>query len=187
MKITSDQVKEVQQGVHVTYEEAEKYLYRTNGDVDAAITLLIKKKNSTWNKFLEEANRLFKEALTYNFKVSRHEEIVVDLPFVLIIGLLVMMDVDAKVWVTIISIGLILISESHVMVYKRHKKHESEEGQVKMPESRDDGLKEARVKPEVKEEEISVKEVLSNNSESGNDLHESPEQDDDYYEITIEK
>lgn len=166
MKVTSDMVKELQSRIEVTYEEAEKVLLRTNGGLDRAEHILYRKKNSTFSRFSEEAGRIYHESLTYYFKITRGQKIVMDMPLLIIVGLFLIMNADAKIWVGIVTVGIILLSESSVTIY-RVKKDQASETVHKDEEA------EAPVKDETETE--------------GTDKDMKDDDDDDFYEITIKK
>ena len=125
MKITSEEVKALQSRIDVTYEDAEKLLIRCGGNMDKAVRMHEQKLDALPNKFSTEAKRIFKELLTYYIKITKNDDILMDLPLVIIVGFFLIMNVDLKVWIAVISIGIILISESTVSIYKKEKVDDS--------------------------------------------------------------
>ncbi len=190
MKITSEEVKELQRRIDVTYEEAEKLLIRCGGNLNKAVKMHEQKKDALPNKFFEEAKRIFNELLTYNIKITRHDEVLMNLPLIIIIGFFLIMNVDLKVWIAVISIGIILISESTVSIYKKEKKDTSiiikSEPEAR-PETSDNVVKtETTVDVPVKNDlDTEVSHIVTDGQVTLDNKQD--EEDDDYYEITIEK
>lgn len=173
MKITSEDVKAVQSRMDVTYEEAERYLIKANGDIELAIYLIEEKKTSNLSKFMTELNRIVKELMTYYVKIDRKKEILLNLPLIMIVLFLVFLEVETKIWVLVIGIGAILISESQVTIYKRIKDSDSIISQEKVQE----------------EEDVTATNKKNQMSADIDNPIDSAEvnKDDDYYEVTIEK
>ena len=177
MKVTSQMVKELQKRIDVTYEEAERILLRTNGNVDRAEEILRKQQNSGLSRLMDEVGRIYKELLTYYLKVTRNDKTILDIPLVVIIGLYLIMTVDSKIWVGIVSIGIILISESTLNIYRVTKEEERiVRTDVKSKDTANTDIEEPLSVDEPSEPE--VEKVQTTNKE---------DDDDDYYEITIEK
>ena len=122
MKVTGDMVRDLQQRVDVTYEEAERVLRRTRGDVDEAEILIKRRQESRLNRLTEEGGRIYRELLTYYVKIIRKGKTLVDLPLMILVGLFLIMTTDSKIWVGVVSIGVILISESTLSIYRIEKK-----------------------------------------------------------------
>lgn len=176
MKVTSEMVKSLQKRIDVTYEEAERILLKTNGNIDRAEALLKNQQTSTMKKMMDEIERIYKELLTYYLKVTRKEKVVIDLPLAIVVGLFLIMTVDSKIWVAIVSIGIILISECTVNIYRVTKEKDLIVHNEPNKESRMD----------VKKKNL-VGENESRKVEPGVMGDHDHDDDDDYYEITIEK
>jgi len=177
MKVTSQMVQELQKRIDVTYEEAERILLRTNGNLDRAEEILEKQENSGFSRLMDEVGRIYRELLTYYLKVTRNDKIIVDLPLIVVIGLYLIMTVDSKVWVGIVSIGIILISESTLTIHRVMKEDE------RIVKTGDQGPKSStRVDEKAVDSDGPSKPVV----EPGQATIKE-EDDDDYYEITIEK
>lgn len=183
MKITSDDVKAVQSRMDVTYEEAERFLIKANGDIELAIYLIEEKKASNLSKFMTELNRIFKELMTYYVRIDRKKEILLNLPLIMIVFFLVFIEVETKIWVLVIGIGAILISESQVTIYKRSKDSNSIISQEKVQKKED--VASSHDKKQGAEEINSTYASMKSNSNSVDS--EDVNKDDDYYEVTIEK
>lgn len=171
MKITSEDVKAVQQRVDVTYEEAEKYLIKANGNVDQAIYMINQKRDSGFSRFMDEVKRIFSELLTYYFKVEKKDKVFIDIPLLIVVMFFTLVNLDTKIWVLVVGIGLILLSESQVSIFKVAKE---EDGLVK------------REKPEQQQKDSIPTPVVPVQPPEP-ELAEDEDDDDDYHEITIEK
>lgn len=191
MKVTSDRVKELQSRIDVTYEEAERVLLTTSGNIDRAVYLLEKRRESKTSRFMEEAHRIYKEALTYYFKIVRKGQVVVNVPLLIVVGLFLIMTVDSKIWVAVVTIGIILISESTVTIYKvenedgfivKNKPAEGETELKRRPPESEGTSAETNAKTDVppKKKEIPLEKTQQLAEDEKDD-------DDDFYEITIEK
>lgn len=198
MKITSEDVKAVQRRVDITYEEAEKYLIKANGDIDLAIFIINKRKETLFSKLLKEAQRIFKELLTYYIKIERKGNIIMNMPLMFILVILFLGDIDTKIWLLVVSIGAILVSESQVSISKVKKDEEDMmvKPAMKKREQKAEEPKESKKveKPEEEKtyngDEKSIKDGPLNKEDAENQdkvADETSEDDDDYYEITIEK
>ncbi|MDF1616536.1 hypothetical protein [Petrocella sp. FN5] len=181
MKITSEDVKAVQARMDVTYEEAERYLVKANGDIELAIYLIEEKKASNLSKFMTELNRIAKELMTYYVKIDRKKEVLLNLPLIMIVLFLVFLEVETKIWVLVIGIGAILISESQVTIYKRSK---DSDGIINQPEVIE---KEEAVSSHNNEQRAARRGNTTTppNNKPLDSVDEN--KDDDYYEVTIEK
>jgi hypothetical protein len=183
MKITSDDVKAVQSRMDVTYEEAERFLIRANGDIELAIYLIEERKASNLSKFMTELNRIIKELMTYYVRIDRKKEILLNLPLIMIVLFLVFLEVETKIWVLVIGIGAILISESQVTIYKRSKDSDSIISREKEQEKED---KTTSNEMQQGAADINVMDASTKSESNSVDLAEV-NKDDDYYEVTIEK
>lgn len=184
MKVTSDMVKDLQKRVDVTYEEAERILLKTSGNIDRAEYLLNRRRNSMTSRFLDETGRIYRELLTYYFKITRKEAIIVNVPLLVVVGLFLVLTMDSKIWVGVITIGLILLSESDVAI----DRVEVEDERIIRNEPKGDRQsdQEASVdkevpKPTPERAEKEVDDAMATNE------RDTKDDDDDYYEITIEK
>lgn len=173
MKITSEDVKAVQQRIEVTYEEAERYLIKADGDIELAVYRLSKRQESSLSKFIEEAKRIGLELLTYYIKIEKKDKVFLNFPLAFLVLFFAIVTMDTKIWVLVVSMGIILISESQVSIYKEEKLEDS----VVEPLSKT--VKEA-FEESTKDDQTSIKEAEET-------LNKVDDDDDDYYEITIEK
>jgi len=180
MKITSEDIKAVQSRMDVTYEEAERYLLKANGDIELAIYLIGEKKGSNLSKFMTELNRIAKELMTYYVKIDRKKEILLNLPLIMIVLFLVFLEVETKIWVLVIGIGAILISESQVTIYKRSKDSDSIISQSNEPQKED-----VSTSYDKKQASKNLDPLMKTTSKPGDQVKIN--KDDDYYEVTIEK
>lgn len=206
MKITGDMVRDLQQRIDVTYEEAERTLRRTRGDLDEAEAILKRQQGSRLNKLGDEVNRIYKELLTYYLKIVRKEKTVLDLPLLIPLGLFILMTTDSKIWVGVVTIGIILISESTVSIYrveKEDKRVVRESGSQTVTKSDSQNVRQSDIDKAMKQpysgptaQQTEVSSARSAGQPPQDNATQPPEHpstpkkdddDDDYYEITIEK
>lgn len=173
MKVTSDMVKALQGRIDVTYEEAEKALIKTDGDIDRAEHLLHRRRNTGFARLLEEGERIYRESLTYYVKIIRRDKTVMDLPLLIIVGLFLLMNQDSKLWVAVVAVGLIFISESTVTIYRVQRQKKD--------------LMETEAPRETADEPEAEVEATEAMDEAPSEEHKNTKDDDDYYEITIKK
>lgn len=183
MKVTSDMVKDLQRRVDVTYEEAERMLLKTSGNIDRAEHLLNRRKASRSSRFFDEVNRLYRELLTYYFKITRKEAVLVNVPLLVVVGLFLVLTMDSKIWVGVITIGLILLSESDVAIYRV----EVDDERIIRNDPKDEGPHGTRPKEPSYQASKAETMKAQDGDQPTSDGIDKKDDDDDYYEITIEK
>lgn len=205
LKITNEDIKAVQSQVDVTYEEAERFLIKSDGDIERAVTMINRKRDSSFSKFIDETKRIGAELLTYYFKIEKKDKIYMNIPLILVVLFFVFVNVDTKIWILVVGIGLILISESQVSIYKSEKEEEdlmvkkdpseaeSKEGVSRTPKA--DQSTQSNEATHIDKRTIDTLDIetpdvtVTDNpmSEKNVTAKSGDDEDDDYYEITIEK
>lgn len=122
--MTEEQLKEIRQQIDVSYEEAERYIDKSNGDVDLAVKLILERKKTFHSKMKREGKRLLKELLSYYLKIEKGNMVYINLPLLFFILFLLFAGIEAKIWVLIIGLGAVFMSESKVSIFKRKKKED---------------------------------------------------------------
>ena len=181
MTIDDSSIKAVQEQVDVTYEEAERTLRRTKGNIEEAVHLIRKRRENGFSRMMDDLTNLFWDALRYDLVIVRHEKVHMDLPLLILLGFFLLMPLDTKVWFLIIAMGLILMTECHVSIQKKDEYDKAKTTPKK------DQVKTEPIKEE--DQETSVQRNPAQGSEEAalNQEIEKDHDDDDYYEITIEK
>ncbi len=182
MKVSDKLVRELQKRVDTTYEEAEKALHRCDNDIDAAERYLRDREESRMNRLQDEIGRIYRELLTYYVKILRKEKTVLDIPLAVVVLFFLLLTSDSKIWMSVIVIGIILISESTVSLYRLEKDQDPivDESNSKEEEfERTSTFEEAKAHPD--------RAADMNGSSEVSEVTKSKDDDDDYYEITIEK
>lgn len=119
MIITKELIIELQKRVEATYEEAEKCLRRTGGNIDQAAYLLQRRKHSSFNRLSEEFEKLIRMTIEYHFILIRKTEIMLNLPIFVIIIFLLM--INPKNWLIFgaVFIAIALLTECELRIQKK--------------------------------------------------------------------
>lgn len=114
MHISEELVRELQKRIDVTYEEAEYFLKRTKGDINMAVFLIMKKRNSSWEKFKASLWELMK----YRFILTRKGETIINLPLLLLALFILLYGIERHIFPLIVIFITILITECEVRIEK---------------------------------------------------------------------
>lgn len=181
MNISEEMVRELQKRVDVSYEEAEYTLKKTRGDVNMAIYLIMKRRNTGWERFKASLHEIFRQLIQYRLILTRKGKTLLDIPLILLI-LLVMMDSFYRHLFPLFVIFLIiLITECEVKISKS-KAEDKERDQDKVEPTIDkttEKEKSSEVQPVKVQQPVFVEQVTPTPS--------SDKSDDDYFEIVIEE
>lgn len=114
MHISEELVRELQKRIDISYEEAEYYLKRTKGDINMAVFLIMKKRNSSWERFKASLWELMK----YRFILTRKGEIIVNLPLLLLALFILLYGIERHIFPLIVIFIVILVTECEVRIEK---------------------------------------------------------------------
>ncbi len=128
-------------------------------------------------KFFEEAKRVGLELMTYYIKIDKKEKVYLNMPLIFVVLFFALVNLDTKIWVLVVSIGMVLISESQVSIFKEEK---GKEDDMTM------SVKKTAMDKEKDNETNNIIDSVSSESSSDHS-NKDDDDDDDYYEITIEK
>lgn len=115
MHISEELVRELQKRIDVSYEEAEYYLKRTKGDINMAVFLIMKKRNSSWERFKAS----LWDAMKYRFILTRKGEIIINLPLALLALFLLLYGIERHIFPLIVIFVIILVTECEVRIEKQ--------------------------------------------------------------------
>ncbi|MBC7959766.1 MAG: hypothetical protein H7X94_07860 [Vallitaleaceae bacterium] len=188
MKITEEMVRELQKKVDVTYEEAEYTLNRTKGDINAAHYLIMRRRNSSWERFKESAHDVFVQMLKYRLIITRKSKVLLDLPLLLLF-LLVALDGFYRHLLPLVLIFIgILVFECEVRIEKSQEIDPLEDGLFRARKSKS----EKNATPTANTSNTSSPQELVPVTQATEikikpDQKEKDKKDDDYFEIVIEE
>ncbi len=213
MDITEKMIRELQSRVDVSYEEAERFLRRADGDVDKAEKHARKKANSFWNRLFNEIENIINATLVYRIRVYKDEDQFLNIPIIGFLIVLVLIGVDKTLLLGVVFVILALMTDCSLQIkkvdrerefsfYRTVEKNGSRRNRRKgamNPET--GGEAESSLGPKVEEEPPAAEpnrtsgeeEVNSSDAgpsetpdaQEGTYIHE--DEDDDYYEVTIDK
>lgn len=203
MKVTEEMIRALQAKIDITYEEAERYLYRSKGDVDYAAYMYKEKQNS----FSEKFRRGFKNLLKYRIILSNKERILVDVPILSLLLLLIIDEMSQRIVIVAIIVIAALVSECEFKIQKdpladdaqkTSAKHRNVgEAQKVEPIVTPPPVQQHRVVPQNRPIEHSTQIIVEENQKEpynnsvnhvteGEKTNKSQDYDDDYYEFVIE-
>lgn len=114
MHISEELVRELQKKIDVSYEEAEYFLRKAKGDVNMAVFLIMKKRNSSWEKFKASLRELMK----YRFILIRKGETIINLPLLLLALFILLYGIERHIFPLIVIFVIILLTECEVRIEK---------------------------------------------------------------------
>lgn len=114
MHISEELVRELQKRIDVSYEEAEYFLKKTKGDVNMAVYLIMKKRDSSWEKFKTSLWELMK----YRFIMTRKGETIINLPLLLIVIFVLLYSIGKNIFPLIVIFAIVLLTECEVRIEK---------------------------------------------------------------------
>lgn len=129
MKISSELIKELKKRIDVSYEEAEYFLKKAKKDIDYAEYLVKKKRNSSWNNNRKKVSKLFGNIFTYRMTITRKDELLLNLPVVIIIMLLVLMS-PMELGFYILIFAVLLLTECELKIIRHNKKIDETEENI---------------------------------------------------------
>lgn len=184
MIITKELIIELQKRVEATYEEAEKCLRRTGGNIDQAAYLLHRRKHSSFNRLSEEFEKLIRMTIEYHFILIRKTEIMLNLPIFVIIIFLLM--INPKNWLIFgaVFIAIALLTECELRIQKKGTEKngygEPHTGKHEMPGNGDTAAKDDLMGTQMPQSDKAVE-------KSSTPEVALKKKDNDYYEITIDE
>ena len=193
MYISEEMIREVQKRIEVSYEEAAVYLKKAKGNINHAVYLISKKRNSSWEGFKSAINDVFNSLIQYRIIITRKDRVLLDIPLMLLGVLIFIDDFYSHLFPLFVIFMLILLTECKMKIEreerkqnKTHKKHPMHENNSNSRESefQDKATGQER-QPVNYDTEIKVE--LKNKAEDTLIQHNNNDDDDDYYEIVVEK
>lgn len=118
MNISEEMVRELQKRVDVSYEEAEYTLKRTRGDINMALYIIMKRRNSGWERFKASFSDIFSKLIRYRLILTRKGKTLVDLPLILLVVLVLIDGVYRHMFPLFVIFILALVFECEVKIVK---------------------------------------------------------------------
>jgi len=115
MKITEEMIRALQNKIDISYEEAERYLQKSKGDVDIAVMLYKEKQDS----FSGKINSGLGGFLKYRIIITRSGRTLVDLPIALMLLLFLINSNWERFFIVGILFVIALVAECEFKIEKR--------------------------------------------------------------------
>lgn len=174
MIITDKMIRELQRRVDVSYEEAERYLRRTGGNIDMAESYARRKSSSLFNRVFREFEKMIDAMLIYRINIYKDEDHIMNMPILMFVILYFLIGVDKAIFITVVFIVIALLTDCNMKI---HKVHRQEEFRFYKTVNRIEDPS-----PEVKKENTDLTiPAAESNSEA------TQKQEEDYNEMTIDK
>lgn len=197
MIITEKMIRELQRRVDISYEDAEKSLRRAGGNIEIAEEHALKKANSFGTRFFRELEKIINATLIYRIKVDKHDDVFLNVPIIGVLLMMLVIGVNKTLLLGVVFIILALLAECNLQI---HKVKDQDEFRFYKTVNKEE-LNNINKSPNEVEEQIDIKEreaetyqaesektaedeVDRNNS---NKESQSNNEEDDYYEVTIDK
>jgi hypothetical protein len=127
--ITLEMVEELRKEMDVDYRIAEKALRKGKESVDGAM-IWLKKRDERWNRrFMTWCVKSFKHCYSYMLIINKGEDVFFNVPLIIVIGLLIILDIRSYQWpfIAIVLFLLVVISKSSVKIKMKEKEQETTE------------------------------------------------------------
>ncbi len=118
MIITEQKVRELQQRINVSYEIAERYLYRANGDIDRAEAYAYKRKHSLRHRIWMKVKALFAISIVYRIKVYDKEAVYLDVPLFLLFVIFIVTGFGRFLLLAGLLFGSLIAMNIQTKIYK---------------------------------------------------------------------
>lgn len=211
MIITEKMIKELQRRVDVSYEEAERYLRRAGGNIDIAEAYAYKRLNSAVGRIFRELEKLINATLIYRIKLYKEKDLFLNLPVFYFILFVFIVGVNKSLFVGVVFIILSLISDCNIEITKVERKdpfsfYKTVDKNKVNKQNQTDGNPtgiDDEVMPTNKVESVELQETTQDAMELGSSMNqevspslkkvdtsissEEQNEDDGYYEVTIDK
>jgi len=179
MIITEKMIRELQRRVDISYEDAEKSLRRAGGNIEMAEMHAKKKTNSFWNRLFREFEKIINATLIYRIRVYKNDDQFINLPILVILLMVLIIGVNKMLLLGVVFIILALLADYNLQI---NKVKDQEEFRFYKTVNKDE-MNKKNESEDIKYETQTTQE--SKHSEVEKDKSEN--NDDDYYEVTIDK
>jgi len=177
MIITEKMIRELQRRVDISYEDAEKSLRRAGGNIDMAETHAKKKANSFGNRLFREFEKIINATLIYRIRIYKNDDQFINLPILVVLLMLLIIGVNKMLLLGVVFIILALLADYNLQI---NKVKDQEEFRFYKTVNKDEMNKKNKSE-DIKHETQTTQE--SKYSEVAKDKNDN----DDYYEVTIDK
>lgn len=125
-QISNDLIRQMQQHVSVSYEDAQYYLKKTNGNVELAVERVIRRRNHWMYKLTDAIKRFFLLFHDYRLMVNKNERSYLDVPIVVMIIYAMIIGIDRSIMVAIVTFLILLLGGVELQLKRRMVKSNSE-------------------------------------------------------------
>lgn len=217
MIITEKMIRELQRRVDISYEDAEKFLRRAGGNIDIAEAYAKKRSNSFGNRLFREFEKIINATLIYRVRVYKGDDQFVNIPILGFLIVLFLIGVNKTLLLGVVFIILALLADCNLQINKMENQDEfrfyktvnkedvSDQNENKQTMKETDNKDNDNLNLQ-NELNIKVKSTVNLNQEANNQEANNQEannqegnyqnkkqkdlkneEDDDYYEVTIDK
>lgn len=193
MIITEKMIRELQRRVDISYEDAEKSLRRAGGNIEIAEEHALKKANSFGTRLFREFEKIINATLIYRIKVDKKDDVFLNVPIIGVLLMMLVIGVNKTLLLGVVFIILALLAECNLQIHKVSDQDEFRFYKTVNKEelhSKNKDISEVDDQTEVTEQEVAQSEQVTGvkaDINSPNKESQSNNEEDDYYEVTIDK
>lgn len=118
MFINEQLIRELQKRVDLSYEEAERYLRRSDGDIDVAEDLFKQRENSLGKRFIRELEKIIDVTIVYRIELYKEDEVFINLPVLVFIVMVVIVGVNAFLFLGVVFVIVSLLLDCRLHFHK---------------------------------------------------------------------
>lgn len=197
MIITEKMIRELQRRVDISYEDAERFLRRAGGNIDSAEAFARKRANSLGNRLFREFEKIINASLIYRIKIYKNDDQFINVPILSIIIILIIIGVNKTLLLGVVFVIFALIADCNLQItkidnqeefrfYKTVNKDEVRREQEAKADGTETELESIQLKEQMNQKPIN--EVIAREKGKAEDKEEFIDpNEDDYYEVTIDK
>ncbi len=124
MVITEEMIRELQNEVDISYEEAEKFLRQAKGNIEIAKRHAKKKQNSFWNRLFKEFEKIVNATLVYRLRIYKKDDDFVNVPIIIFIVILVIGELEKTLFLGVIFVIWALLADCNLQLNKVDRKED---------------------------------------------------------------
>lgn len=172
MKITLQQVEVLRHRVKCDYQQGEKALRKTKGNIDDAVLYIKKKQTNKSFRIISEIENIVNKILSYNLVINNGEKSIFKFPiFLLILGVWIL-NIQVHFLIVIAVVAAFSNLSFEIYVNEKDNYYEPKVNNIKDNHKRDTMNKESQEK--------------NNDNEKGTKYNNSKKEDEKSYEDTEE-
>jgi len=181
MIITEKMIRELQRRVDISYEDAERSLRRAGGNIDMAETYTKKKANSFVNRLFREFEKIINATLIYRMRVFKNEDQFMNVPILTFLIVLLIIGVNKTLLLGVVFIILALLADCNLQI---DKVKDQDEFRFYKTVNKEELHKEDQSEYQPKNENNNNDNI---DEETKEDSINNDKDEDDYFEVTIDK